>query len=1445
MSEFKEADSIIYNSRIHALSLYVLGPDTARQLSTVNISNKEIMRGDKPVAGGLYDAHMGTTDISWVCHTCHNVKNICPGHFGSLDLKYPVKSPMYKEELLKWLKVICYHCGFLLADINEGMPINKRLSELVKQTKTVKVCRNPLCGKPVMSVVKDVNKPYIFYRVSEGTGINKQGYVQEDLWNHNIKKALDRISDEDVMKMGKQSCHPRNFILETIIVPPNPVRPDIKRMNGARSSNSDTTSLLKNLYELNYQLPSEIPPDNTISVTEKDGYNTLDLTYSTMIRAGGGGDSKMIANTNKQLMSITDRLPRKVGRIRQNLNGKRVEYMIRSVITGDPSLKINEVGVPLIHARDLDIPETVTERNKERLQKYYDNGNNAYPGCKAIIRKDTGYSHKISHMKDKEKYILKIGDIVLRDMITGDYLCFNRQPSLLFSSIAGMRVVVMEKADTLRINPAVCKYFNADFDGDQMNSIVPQNIMARNEVMMVSKVARWLISPQNHAPLVGAFHDALIGIFELTKNGLKFNKWHAMQLFCNIKTEKLNLVFDKEIFTNRELVSKLLPDITMINKTPNFYKEQYSNFLKYDPEDIKVNIIRGNLESGIIDAATAGQGVAGNLIHIIANKYGNDMALETVYILQQITHKFIGMHGFTTGINDINISENAMQKIQHNITSMILESRRITERLNKGNLIAPIGMSIEDFYENEQISALTPGDEFVLPIFADIDINKNQMARLVMSGSKGKLSNFMAINGAIGVQTINGRRFLPQAGWGRTSPYFVRYDTEPEANGFISMSFRQGVRSDVYPFMSAEARDGMINQSLTTSVTGYINRVAVKNLESIIIDNLRKATKNMNVIQPLYAESGVDPGKLEKVHFPTIMLSDDKLKEKYYTKIESVDKKFHNDETKHILEQEYQKIKIDRDRYRTIYMKLEENNLKEFILSDNILMPVNIPLIIEDTIHKYKHLIKNKSLNPVKLVLDVKYFCDTIPYVFMNDIQRDAKREIPLYLLSATELLCILIRSYLCTSNMIKHECTDELIDILLKNILIIFKKSLIQYGTSIGIIAAQCVCEPFTQYILNSRHRTGGQGGSKTNAIVRTKEVLNVKKTEQMVQARMLIVVKPEYENDKTKVQEIANQIEMMRFERFISNTHIFYEEYGKPKHPKFIHETSIIQEFERQNFGTKKPNDLANWCIRFELNKEEMIIKSMKLETIILALKIAKPEIYIVHNGENSDNIILRIYLRNSMFKNSFNYLNDNVIPLLNSLKSIVVRGVKNILGTIVIEIMKHTIKPDGGLELSKVYGIISNGSNMSDLISNQYIDPYKTQTDSIEEMERVFGIVAARNKIIQELVLALNTLNRMHCSIFADEMCYIGQVTNIQNTGLQKRENSNITLRISFQTVVQVIQEAAIHGHTDKISGISGPIMMGTNPDIGTTYNKVLIDEEFLKQNVGNINSVIADL
>lgn len=105
-------------------------------------------------------------------------------------------------------------------------------------------------------------------------------------------------------------------------------------------------------------------------------------------------------------------------------------------------------------ARSLQIPETVRSFNIHKLNEYYINKRDKYPGCSGIYKAETKHFHRIEHLDPN--YVLQEGDIIYRDIIAGDYVGFNRQPSLLFGNIGSHRVVIMEKGSTLKINVSAC-----------------------------------------------------------------------------------------------------------------------------------------------------------------------------------------------------------------------------------------------------------------------------------------------------------------------------------------------------------------------------------------------------------------------------------------------------------------------------------------------------------------------------------------------------------------------------------------------------------------------------------------------------------------------------------------------------------------------------------------------------------------------------------------------------------------------------------------------------------------------------------------------------------------------------------------------------------------------------------------------------------------------------
>ena len=168
--------------------------------------------------------------------------------------------------------------------------------------------------------------------------------------------------------------------------------------------------------------------------------------------------------------SVSERLKGKEGRIRGNLMGKRVDMSARTVITSDPNIALDEVGIPLVIAKNLTYDEIVTPDNMEYLSQLVKNGKRVYPGANFVIKhlidNEGNESGRIYHLKYVEKeIILEPGDIVRRQLINGDVVIFNRQPSLHKLSMMGHRCHIIPDPDllTFRVNVSITDPYNADW----------------------------------------------------------------------------------------------------------------------------------------------------------------------------------------------------------------------------------------------------------------------------------------------------------------------------------------------------------------------------------------------------------------------------------------------------------------------------------------------------------------------------------------------------------------------------------------------------------------------------------------------------------------------------------------------------------------------------------------------------------------------------------------------------------------------------------------------------------------------------------------------------------------------------------------------------------------------------------------------------------------------
>jgi len=1004
-------------------------------------------------------------------------------------------------------------------------------------------------------------------------------------------------------------------------------------------------------------------------------------------------------------------------------------------------------------------------------------------------------------------------------------------------------------------------------DGDQCNVFVPSNIITRSEIEHLAGAPNFFVNHSNSAPLIGELDDSIIGSFELTRAGVRFDRYHAMLMFSNCtflplledrgKYSPIAKSSDKDViakdasgkvvnvkdtkstspntglWTSRDIVSYVLSE-TPINYTgkTTWYDSAYAPYIPYDPTEVKVVIERGKLISGVLDKASIGKGVQGNIFHQVSHEYGNERALELMYNIQHLSINYILQRGYSIGIMDMILPDETLKAIHQIEAGLMRESQLITDRLMRGEIVPPINKTVTEFYEELQLAKLQVIDDFMEPIMRGINHNTNTLFKLIQTGSKGKINNMFHMNSCIGQIILNGERIGQRFSYRRSLVYFPRFDTSPQSRGYIPESYMEGMSVTSLIANAMNARFDFISKALSTSITGEQNRKSIKTLESIVTNNHRMCVKNRMIIQLFYGENGLDARKIMRVKFPTVAISNAALATLHYKAKDAT--------LQAVFDAEFAEIKRHREEYREMAFKLEQSTVSDLI-TDTRFMPVDVARMLNDTIYANPALVADEaelalmsetvgSFNPARLLY--------------NDNFRGA---MPDYTQASTWLLTMLIRSSLTSTRLvsISHKVLVGLLD----KIKQIYLNALIDYGVSVGIIAAMSFSAPLTQYMLDAHHRTTS-GGTSKGGINKAKEVLSARITAKLEAPSMLLTLDDTFcgklpaMNPKTIAQTLANRIETMDLRLFTILAQIFFEKFGEPAHPKYVEERNMVSEFTKHNPLLTPPTDLTKWCVRFVLNKTTMILKNMTLETIVARLREAYSQTYIVYTPENVQQIVIRVYIRSAMF-NAITV--SEIEGVKRGLLNTAIRGVYGVSIANPTELIRSQIDATGAItKATGKWGVKTTGTNLAAAMCVEGIDPYTVQTDAIEETCRVLGIEAARQRIIAEIrAIGVSDVGYAHLTIYADEMTYTGRVTSIERGGLSTRENSNVMLRLGFSAPMQTLEEAGINAMDNKIYGLTANLLVGSTPLSGTNYNSCCVNENFVRDNTVSADSYIDSL
>ena len=337
---------------------------------------------------------MGTTEIGCVCTTCGLDNLGCPGHFGHIELAKPVYNYHFIDVTIKILKCVCFRCGKLKIDKNSNIiseikekPNKVRWTEIYELSSKIGRCgeeNDDGCGciQPTRYKLDGINGIQTVWKDLDIPA--SETYLSAEY----VKSLFEKISDEDCNLLGFSSiwCRPEWLICSVFPVPPPSMRPTVKQGDSQRMDD-DLTHKLSEIVKYNNSLKSKI---NSFSRKEiiDDWYNMVVYHIITFIDNEQQGISQSIHRSGRPIKAIRQRLKGKEGRLRSNLMGKRVDFSARSVITPDPNIDLDQLGVPIKIALNLTFPEIVNQFNLEDLKEYVKNGPNIWPGAKSIVKKD-------------------------------------------------------------------------------------------------------------------------------------------------------------------------------------------------------------------------------------------------------------------------------------------------------------------------------------------------------------------------------------------------------------------------------------------------------------------------------------------------------------------------------------------------------------------------------------------------------------------------------------------------------------------------------------------------------------------------------------------------------------------------------------------------------------------------------------------------------------------------------------------------------------------------------------------------------------------------------------------------------------------------------------------------------------------------------------------------
>ena len=483
---------------------------------------------------------------------------------------------------------------------------------------------------------------------------------------------------------------PEYMILDVLPVIPPDLRPMVQ-LDGGRFATSDLNDLYRRVINRNNRLKKllELSAPEIIINNEK---RMLQEAVDALFDNGRRGRAVLGAG-NRPLKSLSDMLKGKQGRFRQNLLGKRVDYSGRSVIVVNPSLRLDQCGLPKQIALELFKPFVM----------------------KKLV--DAGFATNIKSAKIMvERGDEKVWDI-LEAVIKNHPVLLNRAPTLHRLGIQAFMPTLVE-GKAIQIHPLVCPPFNADFDGDQMAVHVPLSNEAKAEAIILMLASNNILSPASGEPVSTPSQDMVLGVYYMTSERIKSD---GKEKYYSSSEDALR-DYDYD-FIKLHTPVKVKIDDKVLKTTAG--RIMFNEALPKDFEFVNKEVAKKELIS---------------IINKCIRKYPNYSVVEVLDNVKNLGFLYSTKSGLTIGIDDIVVPPKKKEILKH-----------AEDNIAKIENYYQQGMITDDERHERVIQSWSEANESVAEAMERNFDKFNPIYMMATSGARGNIKQLRQLAGMRGL----------------------------------------------------------------------------------------------------------------------------------------------------------------------------------------------------------------------------------------------------------------------------------------------------------------------------------------------------------------------------------------------------------------------------------------------------------------------------------------------------------------------------------------------------------------------------------------------------------------------------------------------------------------------------------------------------------------------